>query len=150
MSYFTWDSSLETGIEAIDVQHRQIVDYINRLHSAIAESDDASVREVLEQVVDYTLTHFAFEEQMIARAGYRHLASHTEVHRVFAERVRQYQARMAQGEDVSKKLLSDLRIWLTNHIKNEDRDYSAVVKAHLQSGEDQGWLSRTLGRMFPR
>jgi hemerythrin len=150
MFYFVWDSSLETGIDIIDTQHRQIVDYINRLHDAIAANDKTVINEVLDQVVNYTLTHFTFEEQMIERAGYPHCAAHKEVHRVFTERVQDYRMRLAHGEDVAKKLLSDLRIWLTNHIKNEDRDYAPVVKGHLQGGEDRGWLSRTLSRMFSR
>ncbi|MEW6647623.1 MAG: bacteriohemerythrin [Pseudomonadota bacterium] len=152
MFYFVWDSSLETGIDIIDTQHRQIVDYINRLHDAIAENDRAIIHEVLDQVVNYTLTHFAFEEKMIERAGYRHCEAHKEVHRVFTERVQHYRVRLAHGEDVAKKLLSDLRIWLTNHIRNEDRDFAPVVREHLQRGsaEDQGWLARTLSRMFSR
>lgn len=149
MFYFTWDASLETGIDIIDSQHRRIVDYINQLHDAIADHDHDAVREVLAQVIDYTMTHFAFEEKLMERAGYRHTEAHQEVHKAFAVRARDYRTRLEQGEDVAKKLLSDLRIWLTNHIKNEDRDYAQVVKAHMK-GDDRGWLSKTLSRMFSR
>lgn len=150
MFYFVWDSSLDTGIDIIDTQHRRIVDYINQLHSAITQNDHAAVREVLDQVVDYTMTHFTFEEKLMERAGYRHCEAHCEVHKAFATRVEEYRMRLARGEDVAKRLLSDLRIWLTNHIKNEDRDYTEVVKAHLKGNGAGGWLSKTLSRLFSR
>lgn len=150
MFYFVWDSSLDTGIDIIDTQHRRIVDYINQLHDAIAKSNHAAVHNVLDEVVDYTLTHFTFEEKMMERAGYQHCEAHRVVHEAFSSRMRDYRDRLARGEDVTKRLLSDLRIWLTNHIKNEDRDYIPVVKAHLQGDGDRGWLSKTLSRLFSR
>ena len=32
MAVLQWVEDLNTGIEEIDIQHRRIVDYINRLH----------------------------------------------------------------------------------------------------------------------
>lgn len=150
MFYFVWDSSLETGIDIIDTQHRRIVDYINQLYDVIAGKDQTAVHDILEQVVNYTLTHFAFEEKMIERAGYPHTEAHREVHRLFAERMQHYRARLEKGEDVSRKLLSDLQIWLTNHIKTEDRDFASLVKAHMRGEESRSWVAKTVSRMFSR
>lgn len=148
MPYFTWESSLETGIDIIDTQHRRIVDYINQLHDAIANKNREGVDTILDQLIDYTITHFTFEESLMEKAGYRHVDGHKTVHGVFANRIVAYKQRFEAGEDIAKRLLSDLRIWLTNHIKLEDGDYAEVVKAHLHSEVDKGWLSKTLGRLF--
>ncbi len=148
MFYFVWDSSLETGIDIIDSQHRRIVDYINQLHDAIVDNDAANVESVLNQLIDYTITHFTFEESLMDKAGYNYVDAHKMVHQAFTSRIGNYKQRFENGEDISKKLLSDLRIWLTNHIKQEDRDYSEVVKAHLRGDSDKGWLSKTLTRLF--
>ncbi len=148
MFYFVWDSSLETGIDIIDSQHRRIVDYINELHDAIGNKDKSEVEHVLNQLIDYTVTHFTFEESLQEKAGYPHLEAHKAVHKAFTDRIGSYKERFDKGEDVSKKLLSDLRIWLTNHIKQEDGDYAPVVKAHLHKDQDRGWLTKTLGKLF--
>lgn len=102
MYYFTWDNSLDTGIEIIDTQHKRIVDYINQLHIAISNKDETAIEEVFNHVINYTLTHFAFEEKMMEQAGYPHSDAHREVHRRFAELVRDYYRRLQHGEDISK------------------------------------------------
>ena len=40
MAYINWTSDLDTGIHDIDVQHRRIVEYINRLNDARRPSWD--------------------------------------------------------------------------------------------------------------
>lgn len=148
MTYMTWDDSLDTGIAVIDSQHKQIVDYINRLHSAIKSKERNRSREVLDEVVNYTLTHFSFEEEMMKVAGYIHYDSHCMVHQAFLARISDYRIRLNNGEDVAKLLLSDLRIWLTNHIKNEDVDYAKCVNRYFHGGDDMGWIKRNIVRLF--
>ena len=148
MNYLEWDASLDTGISVIDSQHKQIVDFINRLHTAVSKKDISLSKDVLDEVVNYTLTHFSFEEEMMKEAGYMHYASHCMVHQSFADRVSSYRNRLHEGEDVGKQLLSDLRIWLTNHIKNEDKDYAKSVKEYLHGAESESWVRRTVSKLF--
>lgn len=148
MFYFTWDASLETGIDVIDTQHRRIVDYINQLHDAVNTRNNALIGMVLKDLTDYTVTHFSFEEQLQEQAGYESIAEHKKVHDSFTGRIIEYNRRFEAGEDIGKKLLSDLRIWLTNHIQLDDGDYAATVRAYLNGEHDRGWLSKTLHRMF--
>lgn len=148
MAYFRWESYLDTGIGIIDAQHRRIVDYINELHEAIRASDAERVGAVIELLIDYTVTHFTFEESLLEKAGYGHSEAHSRVHAAFTGRIRDYKRRFEAGEDVSRVLLSDLRIWLTNHIQQEDRDYVTTVEPYLEGDHAKGWLPRTLARMF--
>ncbi len=148
MSYLTWDASLETGINIIDSQHRQIVDYINRLHSAVSTKDHDLSRGILDEVVNYTLTHFSFEEEMMKVAGYAHYDAHCRVHQAFLTKISDYKIRLHNGEDITKLLLSDLLIWLTNHIKNEDNDYTKCVNIYFHGDDDISWIKRSLVRLF--
>lgn len=147
-NYLIWDSSLETGISIIDSQHRQIVEYINNLHSAVSTNDHNLSREVLDEVVNYTLTHFSFEEEMMEVAGYVHCEAHCRVHQAFMTKVSQYRIRLHNGEDVTRLLLSDLRIWLTNHIKNEDNDYAKTVNLYLHGDDDVSWIKKSFIQLF--
>lgn len=153
MAYLHWSSDLETGIEVIDTQHQRIVDYLNELHTANDSGDLNVTNHVLSELVDYTLTHFAFEEELQEKAGYPFLKAHKRVHEIFTKRIAEFQQRATAGENVAPELLSMLKIWLVNHIKGDDADYVESVKKMLgleSAGNkvDGGWLGTALKKFF--
>ena len=144
MIYWSWDPSLSVGIEVIDSQHRRIVDYINELSTAKTEKNQDQVTQTLLSLVDYTRTHFAFEEELMQKAGYPLSDSHKKVHDAFVAQISRYVKQHEEGQDVTKKLLSELQIWLTNHIKRDDKDYAPYASKLM----NPGWLKRTLNKFF--
>ena len=146
MNFWSWDPSLSVGIEIIDRQHQRIVDYINDLHSAHLEKDQDKVSAVLAGLRDYTLTHFTFEEDLMESSGYPLSETHKMVHNSFVAHLDKLVEQHENGKDVSRKLMSMLQVWLTNHIKNDDKDYSSIVKEMLSQHE--GWFKRTANRLF--
>lgn len=137
MAYFEWDSSLSIGIDIIDQQHKRIIDYINELDVVLSTKNFDQLKTIINELVDYTITHFAFEEEMMDKANYPFSSAHKKVHKVFTDRVASYQQRLKDGEDISNELMGELKIWLTNHIKKDDKDYSSVVFKVLNK---QGWF----------
>jgi hemerythrin len=131
MSAMTWTDDLSVGIEVIDAQHMRIVDYINQLHQAHATGEKALLSRVLEELIEYTQSHFGFEESILEEAGYVFLKAHQRVHALFIRKVGQFQARHISGEDIAQELNTILVSWLINHIKREDSDYSATVRKHM-------------------
>lgn len=147
-----WTSDLNTGIEVIDNQHKRIVDYINQLENAIKQQSRLSVGQVLDELVDYTLSHFAFEESLQEEAGYKFGKPHKAVHDLFAKRIAAYQGKHNAGEEVAEQLHSMLGTWLVHHIKRDDMAYVSEVNASIthivQDKKEGGWISRSLGRFF--
>ncbi len=155
-----WDTKLETGIEVIDAQHQRIVEYINDLEIAKMKLDKKMVNDIIEQLIDYTQSHFGFEEEMLEEAGYKFLKPHKKVHELFIRRVTDFTMRAAKGEDIVDELHSMLSKWLVNHIANEDRDYADAVKhmmgvdhnipatTAIEKAPSSGFLSGLLGRFF--
>lgn len=147
-----WTSDLHTGIDVIDNQHRRIVDYINQLEHAIKQHSRLTVGQVLDELVDYTMSHFAFEESLQEEAGYKLVKPHKAIHDVFAKRIATYQQRHNAGEDVAEQLYSMLATWLLHHIKREDMAYVSSVSANIakivQDKKEGSWISRSLGRFF--
>ena len=144
-----WTDDLNTGIEVIDKQHMRIVDYINDLENAHQKQDKEAVRQVLDDLVDYTLSHFAFEESLQEEAGYKYCKPHKKVHELFVRRVNEYLERFKLGDDVTAEIHKLLSSWLINHIKRDDADYVAAVKANMlgiisekEKKEDVGWFKR--------
>jgi hemerythrin len=149
-----WTSDLDTGIEAIDQQHRKIVDYINALEVAIRDKDSAATGRVLDGLEEYCRVLFAFEEALQVKVGYKHAKSHKMVHDLFAKRMAKYRERRKAGDDVADNLLEALNSWLLLHIKREDKNFVPDVKRSMgemvtgNAGED--WLSRSVSGFFGR
>lgn len=145
-----WSDDLDTGIEVIDTQHRQIVEFINRLEAAQVVKDSGKTRQVVDACYDYTLSHFAFEESLLDEAGYVHSKPHKRMHKLFSRKIGEYQQRLEEGHDVAEELHDMLARWLLTHIRRDDADYVGTVKAnmiqaiavHEEKRETRGWLSR--------
>lgn len=150
MSLF-WSPELELGIPVIDSQHQRIVEYINQVEHARTSHNKAEIFAVLDELVDYTLSHFAFEESLMEEAGYPFLNAHKKVHQLLTNRVGAFQQRASAGEDITEELMHVLKAWLVNHIKRDDKDYSEVVRANMNEltkrarAKRGGWFSRLFG-----
>ena len=150
----SWTADLDTGIPLIDQQHRRIVDFINHLEVAKNAGDKEAVKQIVYDCVDYTLSHFAFEESLQEEAGYAYCKPHKKVHELFARKVSEYQERMDLGDDVAEELHATLARWLVNHIKRDDADYVESVRASMAPGararaeenKKPGWFRRLFGR----
>ncbi|HRF54207.1 MAG TPA: bacteriohemerythrin [Aquimonas sp.] len=148
-----WNAALHTGIDVIDQQHQRIVDYINRLEALLHSHDEESLSDILAEVVDYTLSHLAFEESLMEEAGYPLLKPHRAVHEHFTHRVQTYAHRFRCGEDIGAELYGMLSTWLVHHIQRDDMAYVKDVTHYLhhnrqQNASEHGWLARTLKRIF--
>ena len=144
-----WSGDLSTGIDVIDKQHMRIIDYINDLERANAKGDRNGIQNVLDSLVDYTLSHFAFEESLQEEAGYKYVKPHKRVHELFVRRINEYVERFKAGDDVAADLHKTLSAWLINHIKRDDADYVSAVKNNMigivadhEKKKDVGWFRR--------
>jgi hemerythrin len=144
MSILHWVPELNTGIDEIDTQHRRIVDYINRLYELRDSPNREALGDVIAEAVDYTISHFAFEEGVMESAGYMFAGPHKRVHELFTRRVAEFQKRFNAGENVTTELHGLLSRWLFNHIRNEDHGYIDAVKAYQRMLNPAGAQARPL------
>lgn len=62
-----WVPEYNTGIDVIDDQHKRILDYINEIDEIDVNTNRARVKQILENIIDYTQSHFTFEESLQKR-----------------------------------------------------------------------------------
>ena len=147
-----WSDQYEHGIEVIDNQHRRIVEYINQLDAL--KQDAASIEvvaDVLQNLVDYTLSHFAFEEALMEEAGYAETAEHKITHGTFVRQLEGIRKRFVGGADVVDELTDLLQAWLLKHIMSDDTSYVPVVRAKILGGDTQhyrSWTRAAIERFF--
>jgi hemerythrin len=151
MQRVEWTKELELGIPVIDKQHQRIVDTINTLADKDTAIDEETLNAVINGLIDYTYSHFAFEETLMEEAGYEYLQVHQQTHKAFTRRVDEIYELSQKGEDVTETIASLLQAWLINHIMEEDRNYAPYVKKMmpgLEQRDSGNWLKSTLKRFF--
>ena len=144
-----WSEKFNLGIDVIDNQHRQILDYINALEKIRATGAREQIKDVFDDLIDYTQSHFSFEENLLAQVNYQFLPSHRSIHELFVKRLKDYLQRFDNGESVEDDLHRLLSKWLINHIQHDDQDYIDAVRDnmlhYLRSQEQKkgkSWFAR--------
>lgn len=151
MAYIEWKDEYATGIDVIDNQHKRIVDYINQINKAQADKNRALMTEVLINLMDYTMSHFAFEESLMEDAGYSAASIHKRTHDAFRNKIEDCKQRFDAGDDVCKDLVELLNTWLVNHIAEDDNSYVPYVKKNMPGinlMEQDSWLTQKVRQYF--
>ncbi len=132
MAFMTWTDKLSVGVDTLDQQHKVLIETLNDLHAAMMKGQARAVAgKILNDLVKYTVDHFAAEEAMMEQAQYPALASHRLAHRELTKQVGDYVARFEKGDiTLSVTLLNFLSDWLTKHIQGEDQKYGPCMHEH--------------------
>ncbi len=126
-----WSPSLSVGLNSIDDQHKILVELINELYQKMhGNSAQAAIGTVLGKLINYTETHFKFEEDLFAKHGYEEKAEHMTIHRTLVSQLVDFQKEFKTGQsDISLELMEFLKDWLINHIKKTDTKYVPFLKS---------------------
>ena len=127
---FVWDDKFNTGIEAIDRDHKGLVDLINDLYEAMQDgSGGALLLPIFSALKHYTETHFEREEQFMVDCDAPDQARHVREHKQMMAKLADLESRHRRGEAaISLQTLTFLRDWLKNHICVVDQAMAAQVQ----------------------
>jgi hemerythrin len=130
-----WNSHYSIGVQEMDHQHQTLFNILNELHAAMSKGTAQNVAgDLLQKLIDYTREHFSAEEALMKAVSYPGFAGHLLKHKELLKQAEDMAARHSDGDhSVSIQLMPFLRQWLTTHIQQEDRRYSAYVIKHGES-----------------
>lgn len=125
MPSIEWNARYETGVAAIDYQHRTLVEHIGKLQRALEEDRlQEEAVGLMTFLVHYVDEHFTLEEAYMEHIGYPELAQHRELHGRLRIRVQALADKLARGEPGDGVELSALLFgWLRDHILHDDFMY---------------------------
>jgi hemerythrin-like metal-binding protein len=128
--FVEWKKEYSVGIDSIDRQHKKLVNLINHLQTAVDYSTGEEFeREALDELVDYTKTHFSYEEGLMEQNGYPDFEPHKAQH---IKMIRQVESVIAEYEENKENAMQGaldfLRDWLINHINGTDKQYSKFLR----------------------
>lgn len=122
-----WTDEYGLGIEVIDEQHKELFAIANRIYELlkndlVVDKYDQII-EIIEELKDYTIEHFAAEEEYMKSIAYKRFLSHKVAHTDFLDKM--------DGIDVEKideghneyllGILDFVCVWLVEHILKEDK-----------------------------
>ncbi|MDE6516430.1 MAG: hemerythrin family protein [Acetatifactor sp.] len=116
-----------TGIEQIDQEHRRLFEIANELYELkreefIPDKYD-NIRHILEELRDYTLTHFEHEEAYMKFIGYKKMFTQLSQHNALRETIGNWDldAIDENQDEAIEEMLRLITDWLVNHILSEDK-----------------------------
>jgi hemerythrin-like metal-binding protein len=127
---FPWKDAYSVRIPRIDTQHKGLIALINDLHTAMLEGRaKAALSRIVDELVEYTVQHFAFEESMLLQHGYSALAEHQLLHKKLCSQVFDLRDKFRAGKiTVTIETMEFLKNWLSGHILSADMAYSRELK----------------------
>lgn len=70
-------------MDKVDEQHKELVRLVNQLHNAMkAKAGLQESAGILEKLTDYTVYHFAYEEEVIDKYDYENKVEHKKIMQV--------------------------------------------------------------------
>ncbi|MER2624734.1 MAG: bacteriohemerythrin [Accumulibacter sp.] len=117
-----WSSALAVGHAEIDRQHQVLIDIANRLNAAMQlGAGRAACGSILEELVNYTVNHFGFEQKLMEKHRYPDREAHLGAHRKLVDEISRFKRQYDAGGTISVELMGFIRDWLVNHFLKVDR-----------------------------
>jgi hemerythrin len=127
-----WRENLETGVEEIDLQHKELFGRINALLDACTKGQGREeVLKLLLFLDDYIRTHFDAEERLQKRFDYPGYLAHREQHNRFVRQVDELERQVgSEGATIGLVIQTNRTMteWLIEHISKVDREFAEFVK----------------------
>lgn len=136
LQLFPWRDEFDTGIELIDLQHRQLVALLNSLaQHFVRGASHTDLLTLLDQLTDYADYHFSSEESIWQEhlASEPEFSSHCQSHAEFFHQIKTLQSAEGDAGKLLEQLLEFLTRWLVFHILDSDKRLALTVHA-LQQG----------------
>ena len=129
MSFITWKDVLSTGIKEIDEQHKDIVELINEFYDLSNKSgvQKQDLIEAFNKIIDHTIAHFTYEEELLEKQSIREKDIHAEAHEKFINNIFKLKDDFEQDGSLIDEVFTLLHDWLFVHILHEDRIFTAKI-----------------------
>lgn len=113
------------GVPAMDRNHREFVDLINRM----AEATNPVFAYLFPEMVQHTHAHFAAEEVMMRETGFRAVAEHREMHQRVLGEMDWFGKRIPKGHLTLARnyVVEQLPGWFAEHAVTMD----SALAAHI-------------------
>ncbi|KJS82570.1 MAG: bacteriohemerythrin [Peptococcaceae bacterium BICA1-8] len=127
-----WKDDYKIGVPQIDEQHEKLFEICDRAYALLKNKiyldKYDKIIQILEELKDYTIYHFKFEEEYMQKIGYKKLLSQKVSHNDFIETINKIDLRIVdEKQDAAiMEVLDFVLKWIEHHILNEDKKIPTV------------------------
>ena len=123
-----WSNSYSVKVSQMDQEHQRLIDIINNLYAAMRSGrSKEAIGSILDELVDYTKTHFSHEEQLMQQANYEGLAEQKRAHEALVSQLNEILDKYRSGTALGQEIMNFLKNWLINHIQGLDKQYAPAM-----------------------
>ncbi len=125
-----WSPDISVQVPTFDEHHKRLFATINKLYNAMKSgASKEALKEVFDELIDYTSYHFGAEEKVLDRVGSPLCAKQRSEHQTLIEKARELRGDLEEGKPmVAVEVMEFLRDWVTGHIKGCDKLYAEVLR----------------------
>lgn len=144
-----WRDGFKIGIAQVDMEHRHLFTLVRALNLQ-------TVEPTVEELLEYVVTHFTNEQDLMEKSGYPAFEQHLKLHEEFGAHVADFLGSgEAWTEDRVQELRRFLNKWLIGHIMTHDLRFGKWHATHGASNPSAppppaqkpvGFLARLFGR----
>lgn len=122
MTLINWSDDYRLGIDAVDVEHREMIELINDLDASMhLDASHSVVVETLGEIYARIAMHFALEEKIMRDAHYERLPEHKQDHeRLLDSLLEVIDSVDDEGRYDRAALSSKLDAWFSVHFRTHD------------------------------
>ena len=132
MGLLHWEKRYSVGIEAVDHEHRELVELINRLHEeAKAQGSKVAVLGFFGDLYKAISAHFALEERFMREKSYDQLRAHKGDHERLLDEIRDIMEDYEVNDLFEERLLAQrLDAWFSRHFETHDARLHRALGQH--------------------
>lgn len=132
MSLIRWEEKYTLDVQEIDEQHERLFLLFNELDDSIEHQKGNQVlMNQLNDLINYTRLHFTTEEKLMQQFSYVGYLEHKRVHDDLMDEALDLKEKFGKGQiELSGTVSNFLTGWLTEHILDMDKKYSALFKSN--------------------
>ena len=132
MQLLQWKDEYSVGIEAVDHEHKELIDLINRLHAELNAGDaKRTVPAFFGDLLKAISAHFALEEKFMRDHAYGRLASHKEDHERLLDELRDIMDAFEDTKEIeAAELRGRLETWFSRHFRTHDAELHRSLGTH--------------------
>ncbi|NLL71248.1 MAG: hemerythrin family protein [Epulopiscium sp.] len=130
---FKWKENLSCNIEEIDGQHQNLLKLGQELYDLLKLGNDVDkyddIMKVLSKLADYTVYHFGYEEELLAKHRYPLLESHKKQHQSFVTKIDETlkQDIDSKQSSITMEMIMFIADWIEKHILGSDHQYASFL-----------------------
>lgn len=126
---FEWKEDYATGIESIDIQHKQLFSMADELYDMVLDVEGTIQRPRLLTLIKsfetYANNHFSDEEELLRNGEYPDLQGHLLEHRKFVSYMNEAHENIASSDkqQTVNELIKFMTHWVFTHVLEADQQY---------------------------